>query len=81
MCSNFKNLINIQEMHKMKFPMNSLTFSYFICALNLCFAQGLRRKVNLACSTLLEPQNVLPNEKSCLKVAKHNWDRRFGDCQ
>ena len=59
-------------MHKMKFSIKSLTFSFLICALNLYFAPKLLRKANLA---LLEPQNVSPNAKSCSNVAEHNRDR------
>ena len=65
--------LHLRNSHKLKFPMNSLTFSCLICALNLYFA-----KKN--CLRLLEQQRIAPNAKRCLKVAEHNRDRRNDTC-
>ena len=64
---------HLRNFHKLKFPMNSLTFSCLMCALNLHFA-----KKN--CSRLLEQQRIAPNTKRCLKVAEHNRDRPNDTC-
>ena len=58
----------------MEVSVKSLTFSCFICALNLYFAQKAAQKGKI-CSRLLEPQKVAPNAKSCSKVAEHNRDK------
>ena len=57
--------------------MKSFIFSCFISALNLYFAQKLRKK-GQNCSRLQEPQKVTPNAKSCAKVVEHNQDRLRG---